>query len=176
MPESTEITLPARLEGVEAVRSIRTPARIEYTYSAGEASSKFLRAVAQKRLVGQQCPLCKKVYIPPRGCCPTDGVPTTDEVELRDNGTITSFCVVNVPFMGNLMEIPYVSALILLDGSDLPIMHLIQEVPYDQVVPGMRVEAVWVPDDEIGPTLESIKYFRPNGEPDAPLETYKEHV
>jgi len=31
---------------------------------------------------------------------------------------------------------------------------------------GMRVEAVWVPDDELKPTLESIKWFRPNGEPD----------
>jgi len=171
-----EITLPPRLEGVEPVRSIRVPASIHYRYTAGEASSKFLREVAKKRLVGQQCPLCKKVYVPPRGCCPTDGVPTVGEVELKDTGTITSFCIVNVPFMQNLMEIPYVGALILLDGSDLPIMHLIQEIPADQVVPGMRVEAVWVPDDEIGPTLESIKYFRPNGEPDAPLETYKEHV
>jgi hypothetical protein len=25
---------------------------------------------------------------------------------------------------------------------------------------------VWVPDDELKPTLESIKWFRPNGEPD----------
>jgi hypothetical protein len=30
----------------------------------------------------------------------------------------------------------------------------------------MRVEAVWVPDDELGPTMESIKWFRPTGEPD----------
>ena len=41
---------------------------------------------------------------------------------------------------------------------------------------GMRVEAVWVPDDEIGPTLEIIKYFRPTGEPDADWETYKDNV
>jgi uncharacterized OB-fold protein len=100
----------------------------------------------------------------------------TEEVELGHSGTITSFCVVNVPFMGNLMEIPYVSALIVLDGADIPLMHLIQETTYDQVHPGMRVEAVWVPDDEIGPTLESIKYFRPNGEPDAPYDSYKDNV
>jgi hypothetical protein len=31
---------------------------------------------------------------------------------------------------------------------------------------GMRVEAVWVDDADLGPTLESIRYFRPNGEPD----------
>jgi uncharacterized protein len=75
--------------------------------------------------------------------------------------------VVNVQFYGSVMEIPYVSALIKLDGSDLPIMHLIQECAADDVRIGMRVEAVWVPDDEIGPTLESIRYFKPTGEPDA---------
>ena len=32
---------------------------------------------------------------------------------------------------------------------------------------GMRVEAVWVDDAELGPTIESIKWFRPTGEPDA---------
>jgi uncharacterized OB-fold protein len=171
-----EVTLPDRLQGVEPVRSIRVPASISYNYTAGRASTRFLRSVAEKKLIGQRCPVCKKVYIPPRGCCPTDGVPTEEEVELGDNGTITSFCIVNVPFMSNLMEIPYVGALIQLDNSDIPIMHLIQEISADQVRVGMRVEAVWVPDDEIGPTLESIKYFRPNGEDDAPYESYKDNV
>jgi uncharacterized OB-fold protein len=172
----SDVTLPARFDGVEMVRAIRTPASLLYQYTAGKASSEFLRAVADKRLVGRRCPACGKVYVPPRGSCPTDGVAMTEEVELGHSGTITSFCVVNVPFMGNLMEIPYVSALIVLDGADIPLMHLIQETTYDQVHPGMRVEAVWVPDDEIGPTLESIKYFRPNGEPDAPYDSYKDNV
>jgi hypothetical protein len=39
----------------------------------------------------------------------------------------------------------------------------------------MRVEAVWVDDDQIGPTLESIRYFRPNGEPDAAVDQPGEH-
>jgi uncharacterized OB-fold protein len=67
------------------------------------------------------------------------------------------------------MEIPYTTGLILLDGSDLPIMHLIQECPVEDVHIGMRVEAVWVAPEERGPTLESIRYFRPNGEPDHPV-------
>ena len=41
---------------------------------------------------------------------------------------------------------------------------------------GMRVEAVWVEPEELRPTLESIKYFRPTGEPDAPYDSYKEHL
>ena len=31
-------------------------------------------------------------------------------------------------------------------------------------------------DDKIGPTLESIRYFRPTGEPDADYETYRAYV
>lgn len=171
-----EVTLPPKFDGLEMVKSIRTPARLDYQFTAGRATTRFLRQVTNKRLVGQRCPKCKKVYVPPRGACPTDGVPTEEEVELGHTGTVTTFCVVNVQFYGQVMELPYVSALILLDGSDLPIMHLIQELSYDQVHMGMRVEAVWVPDDELGPTLESIKYFRPNGEPDADFASYEDNV
>ena len=55
-------------------------------------------------------------------------------------------------------------------------MHLLQEVDADQVHMGMRVEAVWAPPEERGPTLESIRYFRPTGEPDADYESYREYV
>jgi uncharacterized protein len=81
-----------------------------------------------------------------------------------------------VQFYGQAMELPYVSALILLDDSDIPLMHLIQETNAADVHMGQRVEAVWVPDDELAPTLESIRYFRPTGEPDADYETYKDNV
>ncbi len=160
----------------EQVKSVGTPIRVVYDYSAGKAASRFLQAVAEGRLVGQRCPKCSKVYVPPRGACPTDGVPTTEEVELAARGTITTFCVVNVPFYGQKIEIPYVSATILLDGSDIGLMHLIQEVDADTVHMGMRVEAVWADEGERKPTLESIKYFRPTGEPDADFESYRAYV
>ena len=124
----TDIVLPERLAGVEPVRSIRTPARIDYTFTAGVATSKFLRGLAEKKILGQRCPKCGKVYVPARGACPTDGVPTAEIVDLPHVGTVTTFCVVNVQFYGQAMELPYVSALILLDDSDIPLMHLIQEV------------------------------------------------
>ena len=166
------VTLPAGLADVEAVKSIRTPARLDYTFSAGKATTRFLTGIAEKQIRGQRCPRCAKVYVPPRGACPTCGVPTEEEVELPAKGTVTSFCVVNVQFYGQVMELPYVSALIQLDGADLPIMHLIQECSAADVHAGMRVEGLWVDDEDLGPTLESIRYFRPTGEPDAPLETY----
>ena len=164
-----ELTLPAALHGVELVRSIRAPSRLDYRYTPGIASSRFLKGLTDKRILGERCPVCAEVYVPPRGACPVDGVPTEEQVELPHAGVVTSFCVVNVQFYGQEMETPYVSALILLDGAGLPLMHLIQECAADEVRMGMRVEGVWVPDDELQPTLESIRYFRPTGEPDVPL-------
>ena len=160
----------------EPVTKIDTPVELEYRFTAGRAASRFLRNVEQGKLVGQRCPQCKKVYCPPRGACAACGVPTDEEVELGDTGTVTTFCVVNVPFYGQQLEIPYVSATILMDGADIGLMHLIQEAKIEDVHMGMRVEAVWVEPEERKPTLESIKYFRPTGEPDADFETYRAHV
>ena len=161
-----EIQLPESLQGVEAVRSVRTPARLDYTFTAGDATTRFLKGITQKKIIGQQATSTSKVYVPPRGADPELGATTPIEVEVAQVGTVTSFCVVNLQFYGSAMEIPYTSALILLDGADLSIMHLIQEIPADQVRVGMRVEAVWRDDADIEPTLESIKWFRPTGEPD----------
>lgn len=161
-----EVSLPASLREVESVRSVRTPAQLDYTFTAGDATTRFLNAITEKRIVGQQATPDSRVYVPPRGADPELGQPTPIEVEVAQVGTVTSFCVVNLQFYGSVMEIPYVSALIMLDGADLSIMHLIQEVPAEEVHIGMRVEAVWRDDADIEPTLESIKWFRPNGEPD----------
>jgi len=163
-----EIKVPDALAGVEPVRSVRTPAALDYVFTAGEATTRFLTGISAGRIMGERAP-GGKVYVPSRGADPQLGVPTSEQVEVAQVGTLTSFCVVNVAFYGQGMEIPYTTGLILLDGSDLPIMHLIQECPVEDVHIGMRVEAVWVDEADIGPTLESIRYFRPNGEPDHPV-------
>jgi uncharacterized OB-fold protein len=153
---------------------LRSPLRLEYTYTAGDTSSRFLRGFAEGKILGRRCPECDKVYVPPRGNCPICTSPMTAEVELAHTGTITKFCIVNLPFAARNIEIPYVSASILLDGADVPIFHLIQEVPYDEVRIGMRVEAAWEkPEDRI-PGMESIMYFRPTGEPDVEIDLFED--
>ena len=160
----------------ERVYGIKTPIRLDYTFAAGRAQSRFYGAIAEGRIVGQRCPECAKVYVPPRGSCPTCGVPTDAEVRVSERGTVTSFCIVNIPFAGQAVRVPYVSASILLDGADIPLFHLVQEIEASDARMGMRVEAVWAPRAELAPTMESIRYFRPSGEPDADFESYREHL
>src|SRR3989442_9817010 len=110
----------------QPVEIIKTPIRLEYNYTPGAARSRFLRALAEGRIIGERCPRCGKVYISPNGACSRCGVATGEVVEVADTGTITTFCIVNVPFAGQNVEIPYVTATILLDGADIPFQHLIQ--------------------------------------------------
>ena len=131
---------------------------------------------SEGKLVGQRCPTCGKVYVPPRSACPADGTPTAEEVELPDTGTVTTFCIVNVPFLGQRITPPYVSAYILLDGADIAFLHLILDIPAEEVRMGMRVKAVWKPREEWGTTIENISHFAPTGEPDADYETYRNHL
>jgi uncharacterized OB-fold protein len=167
----------AEIEDPEAgVRQVVTPIRLEYDVTAGHAQSAFLRGLVEGKFLGRRCPKCLKVYLPPRGACPTDGVPTTDLVECGQRGVVTTFCVVNVPFRGQAIELPYVCAQILVDGADIPFMALIQECPASEVRMGMRVEAVWLEAEQRVPNLESLKYFRPSGEPDADYDSFKAHL
>ncbi|WP_369029569.1 MULTISPECIES: Zn-ribbon domain-containing OB-fold protein [Streptomyces] len=152
------------------VTGIVAEARLDYTYSPGRAQTAYITALADRRIVGERCPSCRKVYVPPRGACPTCGVATSEQVEVGPGGTVTTFCIVNIKARNLDIEVPYVYAHIALDGADLALHGRIGGIPYDQVRMGLRVEPVWT---------EGGRYpdhYRPTGEPDADYETYKESL
>jgi len=155
---------------------IITPVRLHYVHSASAEESRYLRGLMEGKVIGQRCPACGKVYVPPRGACPVDGVPTATDVDLPDIGTITTFCVVNVPFQGQRVPSPYVAASVLLDGADIAFQHLILGCEPSEVRMGMRVRAVWKPREQWGTTSENIDHFEPTGEPDAPYDSYAHHL
>jgi uncharacterized OB-fold protein len=162
--------VPHNGEFEDAVTGIVAPARLDYTYSPGGAQTRYINALAERRTVGERCPSCHKVYIPPRGACPTCGVATTDQVEVGPAGTVTTYCIVNIKAKNLDIEVPYVYAHIALDGADLALHGRIAGIPYDQVRMGLRVEPVWT---------EGGRYpdhYRPTGEPDADYDTYREMI
>jgi uncharacterized OB-fold protein len=128
-------------ESREPVTIMSAPVRLDFDISAGKAATKFLRGVAQGKFLGQKCPVCGKVYVPPRGSCPIHGVPTEEEVEVGPRGTVTTYCVVNIAFSELAPEVPYVCAQVLLDGANIAFFGLISEMPAKDVRMGLRVEA-----------------------------------
>ena len=64
-----DLRSPRRCEDVEQVRSVRTPAALDYTYTAGVATTRFLKGIAEGKILGERAP-GGKVYVPSRGADP----------------------------------------------------------------------------------------------------------
>jgi len=153
-----------------------SPLRLEYDVHPGLHSTAYLRGLLEGKLIGGRDPASGKVYVPPRAADPVTGNPTSEYVEVADLGVLTTFTVIHIPFEGQKLKPPYCFGAIVLDGADIPIYHLISGVPYDEIRMGMRVKAKWKPRDQWETSLENILYFEPTGEPDAPFDSYKEHL
>lgn len=153
-----------------------SPSTIEIQHTASLPESAFLRALEDGKLLGARTGASGKVYFPPKEADPATGLELDNFVELPDKGTVTTFAIINIPFAGQKIKPPYVAAYVLLDGADIPFLHLIQEIEVADVRMGMRVQAVWKPREEWGLGIDNIEYFKPTGEPDADYDTYKHHL
>ena len=160
----------------EPAKYVDADVRLPYHYVAGDYRARYLRALKDKKILGSKCEKTGKVFVMPVIASPASFAPCDTWVELPDRGTVTTFCIVNIPVIGRSLEIPYVAASVALDGADISMFALIQECPPDQVRMGMRVEAVWKPDGERQGDHEDILYFRPTGEPDAPFESFSHRL
>jgi uncharacterized OB-fold protein len=154
----------------EPIIGVESPSYLTYNFTAGKATSLYLRSMKEGKLVGQRCPKCRNVYIPPRGSCAACGVPTEEQVTLGNKATVESFTIVYIPIPGNPIKPPYVIANLVLDGANLSFLHLLSECKNEDVRIGMRVEALWRPEEEWGFAMENIQYFKPIDEPDMAVD------
>lgn len=154
----------------EVITGIEVPIYLNYNFTAGTASARFLSRIRQGVLTGQRCPRCEQVYCPPRGSCAACGCATEEEVELSDKATVQSFTIVNIPIPGQALQPPFVVANLVADGANISFIHLISECENEDVHIGQRVQALWKSEDEWDYAMDNIQYFRPIDEPTVPPE------
>jgi len=160
----------------DPITMLVVPTSIEIQHTASLPESTFLRGLEEGKLLGARTGKGAKVYFPAREADPATGQQLDEFIELPDKGTVTTFAVINIPFAGQRIKPPYVAAYVLLDGADIPFLHLVTEIDASEVRMGMRVQAVWKPREEWGLGIDNISHFRPTGEPDADYDTYKHHL
>ena len=136
----------------------------EYLFTCGELSRFFKEVIDNKKIYGTKCPHCDKVWMPPRGHCP-DCYAENTWVPLSGKGTVVACTYCYFPGMsGDLMkylDIPYVQALVLLDGADSCLYHTVavKEQKLGVIKEGTRVKAVF--RDERKGTIADF-YFVPD--------------
>ncbi len=149
----------------EELIHLRSDVDLPYSWAAGRNGSMMLKALRdEKKILGNRCPKCNKVYVPPRVVCGPCFVAPDKVVELSTIGTLAGYSVVNYPFIdpetGQKRPVPYTYAYIKLDGCDSYLSHLVAETDPKRLSPGMRVEAVFRPDGERVGKLQDILHFK----------------
>jgi uncharacterized OB-fold protein len=161
----------------EPVEMMDYVASITYRNPVPAATDRAVDASKENRLLGSECPVCKRVYTGGRGYCPIDALElgAENEIDLPQIGTITNFAIVTpVQYPGQTETEPFVRAFVLLDDTDVILVYQpVIELPYDQVKVGQRVSAVWASPAEqtedagaMGGAYGALMGWIPNGEPD----------
>jgi len=120
----------------------------QYLYSLGELSPFFREIKNNRKLLASKCPQCKKVWMPPRGDCP-DCYEEVEWIPISGEGTVVACSYVyfkghGVEVLGYI-DVPYVYALIHLDGADTYMSHGIKpkSQKMGEIVTGTRVKAIF---------------------------------
>jgi len=146
--------------------TLRHEVWLPYKYAVGETFHRFYEGLKQEKILGNDCPVCRKIYVPARSFCPVCYVDMGEWREMPQEGEIASWIMARKPFFGMPAEPPFVGALIRLDGADCHFLHLVggidladQKAAGDKIRRGMRVKAVW--RDERCGHMTDILYFKP---------------
>lgn len=121
---------------------------LEWRYGTGAHFREFIIALRERaQILGKRCPVCQRVYLPPRLVCGNCYAELREWVAVKDTGTVRAFTVVHTPIIdpttGALRPSPYAMALIQLDGADTTLNHYLAENDPTKLRIGMRVRAVW---------------------------------
>jgi uncharacterized OB-fold protein len=120
----------------------------------------FWDACGAHELRAQRCTSCGRFRWPPQGFCPSCYSWEHEWALLSGRGTVRSFSVVHhsaVPSFKN--DLPYVVAVITLDGTDdrVDLTSNIVDCPWDEVKVGMPLEVVF---DDVAADA-TLPRFRP---------------
>ncbi len=135
---------------------------VPYFNYYGALGSEFYRQLRDnKKIMGVKCPVCNRVYMPPRSVCAICFSNLSHLIEVSPRGTLLTYTVIHYTYTPTYQPaaVPYAYGIIQLDGADTGLCHILGEVEFDKIIVGMRVEAVFKEKRE-GNILD-IKYFRP---------------
>ena len=160
----------------EPVTMMEYNASILYRNPVSENAERSFEAGVEKRLLGQQCPVCGRIYAGGRGYCPIDAVELTTEhdIDLPQRGVVSNYTIVTpVQYPGQTETEPFARVMVRLDNVDVVLgFQILIDVPVENIHPGIRVAAMWASEaerEDYGAgrsTIAGLVGWIPTGEPD----------
>lgn len=133
-----------------------------YSWTVGRTGSRFFIALRDEgKIMGNTCPKCEHVWVPPRLRCPKcfDNLEFQDWIEVGPEGTLRHFTIVRYEHPSQPMKPPFAYGLIDLDGTDHAMTHIVYHTDMESLRRGMRLKPQFAPERR-GNILD-ILYFTP---------------
>jgi len=125
-------------------------ASVPYELATGPTWWRYFEGIKNEKILGTQCPSCKRVMVPAWSICTDCFVQADKWVELTGEGEIIGWSLTNYSYFGMPKEPPFVVAQIRLDGGDTDFWHFIGGIDLTDldlvtrtVKIGSRVRPVW---------------------------------
>ncbi len=129
-----------------------------YTRSVGPVVGRFLTGLRERRIEGAVAS-DGRVIVPPLEADPETGASLDRFVEVGQTGRVTTWAWVREPRDKHPLDHPFAWALILLDGADTAMLHVVDAGEESRMATGMRVRARWR-DETVG-HIHDLACFEP---------------
>jgi len=136
-----------------------------FNWSVGFQMQRFLKALAQKKILAVKCPGCGYIYVPARNRCGkcSAKMDEKDLMEISGKGTLISYTLAYVELDGkgnwtDLKEQKIIGA-IKLDEADSTIFMPLSELSPADLKIGIKLEPAW--NSETKGSWKDILYFKP---------------
>ena len=147
---------PAEVAPLPEDRTMEFP----YKHSTGETIGRFLAGLKEQKTIWGQRVSGQGVVVPPVGYSEADASKGGEWVRVASAGVVTAVAKVHHPIAQlHPVDRPFAFVLVKLDGADTALAHVVTD-GLDRLRVGVRVEAVWKPDDERVGHVRDIASFK----------------
>ncbi len=150
-------------ETEEAIGVIPYSMTLPYEHAYGPYYGRMFDEIREHgRVMGVRTSNGEDALLPPREIDDITHKRTGTWKACADTGTIRGCSIINMAFLGQTREPPYVYAEIVLDGASTRLIHMIDiddiETAKQKIKPGTRVRAIWTSGERKG-SLADIERF-----------------
>jgi len=141
------------------------PFAAAFSWSTGFLMEKFIKELANRKILAAKCPGCGYTYVPPRARCGKCNAKIEEKnlINLPGTGKLVSYTTAYVKLDGNGnfqdLEKPEIIGAIKLDKADSTIFMPLEGIKPKDVTDGLKVKVQW--REETKGELSDIKCFKP---------------
>jgi len=137
--------------------------RAEFAFWVGQYMDKFYDALENKKIIGNKCPQCGDVFVPPRKICgKCNETISLDQnwLDLPDTGALKNYTLTYYKIndrASRKVKKPQIIGMVQIDGSNTAIVYRLLDIKTEEVKMGMKVRVEW--DEKTKGDPSDIKGF-----------------